>query len=40
MVQQATERAQRLSKDPATRAKVERVRAEVTKRVNGRRPKP
>lgn len=40
IVTQATAKAQELSKDPATRAKVERVRDEVTRRVNGSRKRP
>ncbi|MDQ1288925.1 MAG: hypothetical protein QG622_2491 [Actinomycetota bacterium] len=39
IAQQAVDRASKLSKDPATRAKIDKVRAEVLKRTNGR-PKP
>lgn len=40
LLDQATAKAQQLSKDPATRAKVEKVRDEVTRRMNrsGKRP--
>jgi hypothetical protein len=37
---QATAKAQQLAKDPATRARIERAREQVTKRVNGNRRPP
>jgi hypothetical protein len=40
LIAQAAQRAQQLSKDPATRAKVARVRDEVTRRVNDARRRP
>jgi hypothetical protein len=36
IVQQASEKAQQLSKDPATRARVQKVRDQVVRRVGGR----
>jgi hypothetical protein len=41
---QAVGRAQQLARDPANRARIEKLRTEVTRRVNGsrgpRRPEP
>lgn len=40
VIEQATTKAQQFSKDPANRAKIEKLRAEVTKRVSGNRRPP
>jgi hypothetical protein len=40
LISEASRRAQKLSKDPATRAKVQRARDEVTKRVSAARRRP
>ena len=37
IIGQATAKVQQLSKDPATRAKVDRVRDEVSRRMSSRR---